>query len=79
MNTEFYKQMVAIKREKECSIRELAKECNLCYGTFQAFFDKNRPFQPLKDVTMAKINHALGIPYEVMEEFNEYVFKERGK
>lgn len=79
MNTEFYRKMVEIKRAKECSIRDLAKECNLCYGTLIEFFNKEKPFRPLRDSTMAKINHNLGISYEIMEEYNEIVLKERGE
>ena len=79
MNTEFYRKMVEIKRAKECSIRDLAKECNLCYGTLIEFFNKEKPFRPLRDSTMAKINHNLGISYEIMEEYNEIVLRERGE
>lgn len=78
MNTDFYKQMVAIKREKEMSIRELATECGLCHGTLIEFFNKTKPFRPLRDRTMAKINHALGISYDVMEKYNDEIIKERG-
>lgn len=79
MNTEFYKQMLTIKRKKECSTRKLAAECGLCYGTLIEFFDTTRPFRPLRDSTMAKINHNLGISYEVMEDYNREIYKERGK
>ena len=79
MDTEFYKQMLAIKREKEMSIRDLAKVCGLCHGTLIEFFNKNKPFHPLRDTTMAKINHTLGISYDVMEEYNEIIMNERGK
>ena len=78
MNTEFYRQMLEIKRQKECSRRELAKECGLCYGTLIEFFNKDKPFRPLRDKTMAKINHNLGITYEVMEEYNALVMEKRG-
>ena len=78
MNTEFYKQLLAIKREKELSIRGLAKECGLCYGTLIEFFNKDKIFRPLRDTTMAKIHNNLGISYEVMEEYNEEIMKERG-
>lgn len=78
MNTEFYRQMLAVKRQRELSIRELAKVCGLCHGTLIEFFNKSKPFRPLRDSTMAKINHTLGISYEVMEEYNEIVTKERG-
>lgn len=76
MNTEFYDMMLNIKRQKEISIRGLAKECGLCYGTLIEFFNKEKPFRPLNDVTMAKINHNLGIPYDVMENYNK-IIKER--
>lgn len=78
MNTEFYKQMVDIKREKEVSIRSLARECGLSYGTLIEFFDKTRLFRPLRDTTMAKIHKNLGISYETMEEYNSEILKERG-
>lgn len=79
MNTEFYKQLLAIKREKELSIRGLAKECGLCYGTLIEFFNKDKIFRPLRDTTMAKIHNNLGISYEVMEQYNEEIIKERGE
>ena len=79
MNTEFYKQLLAIKREKELSIRGLAKECGLCYGTLIEFFNKEKIFRPLRDTTMAKIHNNLGISYEVMEQYNEEIVKERGE
>jgi hypothetical protein len=79
MNTEFYKQLLNIKRSKECSIRELAKECGLCYGTLIEFFNTEKQFRPLRDTTMAKIHNNLGISYEVMEEYNKEIYKERGE
>lgn len=79
MNTEFYKIMVNIKRQKECSIRDLAKECNICHGTLIEFFNVNRPFRPLRDKTMARLHNHLGISYDVMEEYNKEVYKERGE
>lgn len=79
MNTEFYRQMVNAKRERECSCRELAKICDLCYGTFIEFFNVEKPFRPLRDSTMAKIHNRLGISYEVMEEYNKQVLSERGE
>ena len=41
-NTEFYKIMFEIREEKECSIRGLAKECGLCYGTLIEFFNVDK-------------------------------------
>lgn len=79
MNTELYKQMVDIKRKKECSIRSLAKECSLCYATLIEFFNTDKPFRPLRDTTMDKLHNRLGISYEVMEEYNREVFNERGE
>lgn len=79
MNTEFYKQMLTIKRHKECSIRDLAKECSLCYGTLIEFFNTEKPFRPLRESTMAKIHNRLGISYEVMEEYNKAILEERGE
>ena len=79
MNTEFYRQMLEIKRQKECSRRELAKECGLCHGTLIEFFNTEKPFRPLRDTTMAKIHNNLGISYEVMEDYNKQILEERGK
>lgn len=79
MNTEFYRQILSIKRQKECSIRELAKECGLCYGTLIEFFNTDKPFRPLRDTTMAKIHNNLGISYEVMEDYNKKILEERGE
>lgn len=77
MNTKFYEQMVKIKRQKECSIRELAKECNLCYGTLIEFYNTDKPFRPLREQTMAKLHNHLGISYDTMEEYNNYIMNER--
>ena len=77
MNTEYYRQMLNIKRQKEISIRELAKECDLCHGTLIEFFNTSKPFRPLRDTTMAKIHNRLGISYDVMEEYNKEILKER--
>lgn len=79
MNTEFYKQLLAIKRNKELSIRGLAKECGLCYGTLIEFFNPEKPFRPLRDQTMARIHNRLGISYEVMEHYNKQIIEERGE
>ncbi len=78
MNTEFYKMMLEEKRKRECSIRKLAEICELCPGTLIYFFDTKQRFKPLQEKTMAKIHNHLGIPYEVMEEYNREVTKERG-
>jgi len=78
MNTELYNQLLAIKREKELSTRGLARECGLSYGMMIEFFDKTRIFRPLRDTTMAKIHNNLGISYEIMEEYNKEILKERG-
>ena len=77
MNTEFYREMLEIKRKRECSIRGLAKQCHLCYGTLIEFFNVDKPFRPLRDVTMDKIHNNLGISYDVMEEYNDYILNER--
>lgn len=79
MNTEFYKQMLMIKRQKECSIREFAKECNVSHGTLISFFDLNKPFRPVSEKTMAKIHNHFGIAYKVMEDYNKEILKERGE
>lgn len=78
MNTEFYRQLLSKKRELEYSTRRLAKECGICYGTLVNFFNPNKPRCPLREITMARINNKLGISYEVMEEYNREILKERG-
>lgn len=79
MDTELYKQLLAKKREMAYSTRKLAKECGICYGTLVNFFNKNTPFVPLRDVTMARLHNKLGISYEVMEEYNQEILKEKGE
>lgn len=73
MNTEFYKQLVAIKREKELTTRGLAKLVGLSHGTLIEFFNENRPFRPLRDETMYKLHNTLGISFEVMDAYNKSV------
>lgn len=75
MNTEFYKQLLAIKREREISTRQLAKECNICYGTLVKFFNPEKEFTPIRDVTKARLHNRLGISYEVMDEYNKEIEK----
>ena len=77
MNTEFYKQLVAIQRKHEVSKRKFAKMCGVSYGTFIEFFNPDKPFRPLLDQTMAKIHNNLGISYEVMEDYNKAIKEER--
>lgn len=77
MNSEFYKQLLKIKREKEISKRELASIIGVSYAMIIEFFDTTKPFRVLSEKTMSKINNKLGIPYEVMEDYNDEILKER--
>lgn len=77
MNSEFYKQLLKVKREKEISKRELASIIGVSYAMIIEFFDTTKPFRVLSEKTMSKINNKLGIPYEVMEEYNNEILKER--
>lgn len=77
MNSEFYKQLLKIKREKEISKRELASIIGVSYAMIIEFFDTTKPFRVLSEKTMSKINNKLGIPYEVMEDYNNKILKER--
>lgn len=79
MNTEFYEIMLNELRVREVSIRGFAKQIGLGYANLIEFFDKNRPFRPLSTKTMSKIHNQVGIPYDIMEEYNEIILKERGK
>lgn len=79
MNTEFFKEMTRIKRENSWSRREMSKHCGLCYGTLIEFFNIDKPFRPLRDKTMAQINHAFGISFEIMEDYNKYVKENKGE
>lgn len=77
-DTEFYKEMVRVLNEKECSKRQLAMECGVSYLTFVQFFNPKLPFKPLSQKTKARIHNHLGIDYELMDQYNEQVLKERG-
>ena len=77
MNSEFYKQLLKIKREKEISKRELASIIGVSYAMIIEFFDTTKPFRVLSEKTMSKINNKLGIPYEVMKDYNNEILKER--
>ena len=79
MNTEFYKIMLNLKREKELSSREFAKEIGLSYGFCIEFFNIEKPFRLLTDKSMAKIHNKLGIDYSIMEEYNKSILKERSR
>lgn len=77
-NSRFYKEMVRILNEKECSKRQLAMECGVSYLTFVRFFNPNYEFKPLSQKTKTRIHNHLGISFEIMDEYNEMVLKERG-
>lgn len=78
MNTRFYKMMLQYKRDHSLSLRELAKVCGVSRGTIINLLNENIEFRPLTDITMGKIHNSIGIPYEVMEEYNKEIYKERG-
>ena len=79
MNTEFYEIMLNEMRTREVSIRGFAKQIGIGYASLIEFFDKDRIFRPLSNKTMAKIHNQVGIPYDIMEEYNEIILKERKK
>lgn len=79
MDTEFYKSMLEEMRKRSMSIREFAKYVGISYASLIEFFDKKRIFRPMKNKNMAKIHNTLGIPYEVIEQYNETILKERGE
>lgn len=78
MNTEFYKQIISILREEGISGREFARRSGLSYGTTNDLLSPKRKFKPLRPATMGKIHKAFNIPYELMEEYNAEIEKERG-
>lgn len=77
-DSKFYKEMVSILHKKECSIRQLAKECGVSYLTFIQFFNPNTQFKPVSNKTKFKIHNHLGVDYDIMDEYNEIILKERG-
>lgn len=79
MNTEFYNIMLEKLRENECSKREFAKRIGLHYNTIIEFFDTNRLFRPFSVKNMSKLHKNLGIPYEVIEDYNKEILRERGE
>lgn len=79
MNTELYKIMKEKLRDSELSITKFAEVCGLHKATMVDFFAENTPQRPLRDSTMGKLHNNIGIPYEVMEEHNKAVIKNRKK
>ncbi len=79
MNTEYYEIMLNEMRTREFSIRQFAKFIGIGYASLIEFFDKNRPFRPLSNRTMAKVHNQVGIPYDIMEEYNKTILEEREK
>lgn len=77
--TRLYEEMVDILQEKECSIRQLAKECNISYLTFVQFFNPDMPFKMISNKTRYKIHNHLGISHDVINEYNDIILKEREK
>lgn len=76
-NSRFYKEMLQVLNDKECSMRELAAECNVSYLTFLQFFNPDLPFKTLRPKTKAKIHNHLGISYEIMNEYNKMILEEK--
>lgn len=79
VNTRLYKEMTKILNEKECSKRQLAKECDISYLTFVQFFNPNMIWKPFSQKLKSKLHNHLGISYDIIDEYNEKVLKERGK
>ena len=75
--TRLYKEMVKVKQEKECSTRQLAVECGISYLTLVQFYNPDMPFKLITDKTKYKLHNHLGIPYEIIDEYNEILIKER--
>lgn len=78
INSRFYQEMTKVLNDRECSKRQLAFECGVNYLTFIRFFNPDYEFTPLSQKTKSRIHNHLGISYEVMDEYNEMVLKERG-
>lgn len=78
-NTKLYKDMVQLLTDKECSVRELAKESGISYLTLLFFynFNGNEPIRTLNRSTKSKLHNRYGIPFEDMDEYNNVILKER--
>lgn len=79
VNTRLYKEMTKILNDKECSKRQLAQECGISYLTFVQFFNPNMIWKPFSPKLKSKLHNHLGISYDIIDEYNEKVMKERGK
>lgn len=79
VNTKLYKEMTKILHEKECSKRQLAKECGISYLTFVQFFNPDMIWKPFSEKLKSKLHNHLGISYEIIDDYNKKVLKERGK
>lgn len=77
MDTEFYKIMKEKLRDSELSISQFSKQCGLHRQTLIDFFNEGTKFRPLRNSTMGKIHRSLGIPYDVMDDYNREILKQR--
>lgn len=79
MNTEFYSIMVDEMHKRSMSIREFAKFTGISYASMIEFFNVDKPFRPLQSKNKARIHNTVGIPYDIIDEYNDYILKERKK
>lgn len=78
-DTRLYKEMVEILNKKECSKRVFAQELGISYLTIVQFFNPNMIWKPFSTKLRSILHNHLGIDYDVIDEYNEKVLKERGK
>jgi len=77
MNTNLYRIMNHKLIESGLSQREFAKKYNLSYAWLNFFISPTRPFMKIRTHNINKLHKELGIPIEVIMEYNEDIAKEK--
>lgn len=77
MNTELYKMLNSLLLDSELSKRAFCKKHEIPHAWFIEFMNPSKPFRPLQVKTQGLLKNHLNIPIKVMNEYNDYIMKER--
>lgn len=75
IDTELYKEIKRMLYESGLSIRGFSTAKGIPHGWLIEFLNENKPFRPLQVKTKSMLNKSLGIPFDIMEDYNKKVLE----
>lgn len=78
METELYQTLLKLLLESGWSKRKFSENYNIPHAWFIEFMNPDKPFRPLRIKTISLLYNTFGIPYNVIDDYNKWVLKERG-